>query len=122
MEEILDLYEEAYDPKRPVLCMDERPCRLINDILVPIPMKSGKSKKVGYEYERKGTCNVFIVCEPLTGTPSRRRGLAICRNSEATHESGLCTIHGESVRDVSRSRDHAISSGQPEYTYLWFIL
>ena len=67
MEEILDLYEEAYDPKYPVLCMDERPCQLINDILVPIPMKSGKSKKVGYEYERKGTCCVFIVCEPLTG-------------------------------------------------------
>ncbi len=61
------MYEKAYDPKRPVLCMDERPCQLINDILVPIPMKPGKSKKVGYEYERKGTCNVFIVCEPLTG-------------------------------------------------------
>ena len=67
MEEILDLYEEAYDAKRPVLCMDERPCQLINDVLVPIPMKSGKSKKVDYEYERKGTCCVFIVCEPLTG-------------------------------------------------------
>jgi hypothetical protein len=67
MEEILDLYEEAYDPKHPTLCMDERSCQLINDVLVPIPMKSGKSKKVDYEYERKGTCCVFIVCEPLTG-------------------------------------------------------
>jgi hypothetical protein len=67
MEEILDLYEEAYDPKRPVLCMDERPCQLINDVLVPIPMEPGKPKKVDYEYKRKGTCNVFIVCEPLTG-------------------------------------------------------
>ena len=61
MEEILGLYEELYDPKRPVLCMDERPCQLINDVLVPIPMKSEKSKKVGYEYERNGTCCVFIV-------------------------------------------------------------
>jgi len=67
MEEILDLYEEAYDPKRPVLCMDERPCQLINDVLVPIPMKSGEAMKYDYEYERNGTCNVFIVCEPLTG-------------------------------------------------------
>ena len=67
MEDILDLYEEAYDAKRPVLCMDERPCQLIDDILTPIPMKSGKPGKVDYEYERKGTCNVFIACEPLTG-------------------------------------------------------
>ncbi len=122
MEEILDLYEKTYDPKRPVLCMDERPCQLIGDVLVPIPMKPGKPKKADYEYERKGTCCVFIVCEPHTGTSSRRRGLAICGSSEATHESGLRTIHGESVRDVSRSRDDAISSGQFEYTYLWFIL
>ena len=67
MEDILDLYEEPYDPKRPNLCMDERPCQLIDDILAPIAMKSGKVMKYDYEYERKGTCCVFIVCEPLTG-------------------------------------------------------
>jgi hypothetical protein len=67
MEDILDIYEEAYDSRRPVVCMDERPCQLIGDILAPIPMKSGKVTKVDYEYERKGTCNVFIACEPLTG-------------------------------------------------------
>jgi len=67
MEEILDLYEEDYDPKHPVLCVDERPCQLIGDVVTPIPMKSGKPEKVDHEYERNGTCNVFIVCEPLTG-------------------------------------------------------
>ena len=67
MEDILDLYEEAYNPKRPVLCMDERPCQLIEDVVTPISMKSGKPMKADYEYERKGTCNVFILCEPLTG-------------------------------------------------------
>ncbi len=67
MEDILDLYEEAYDPMRPVLCMDERPCQLIGDIVAPIPMKPGKPKKEDNEYERNGTCSVFIACEPLTG-------------------------------------------------------
>lgn len=67
MEDILDLYEEAYDPKCPLLCMDERPCQLLGDIVVPIPMKPGKVMKYDSEYERKGTCSVFIVCEPLTG-------------------------------------------------------
>ena len=67
MEDVLDLYEEAYDRKRPSLCMDERPCQLIDDVMTPIAMEPGKPKKVDYEYKRKGTCSVFIVCEPLTG-------------------------------------------------------
>jgi len=67
MEDILDLYEEAYDPRYPSLCMDERPCQLIKDILAPIPMKPGKPIKADDEYERKGTCSIFIVCEPQTG-------------------------------------------------------
>ena len=67
MEDILDLYEEPYDQSRPVLCIDERPCQLIGDVVGPIPMKPGKPKKVDHEYERNGTCSVFIACEPLTG-------------------------------------------------------
>jgi hypothetical protein len=67
MEDLLDLYEESYDPKRPVLCVDERPCQLVGDVVSPIPMKSGSPKKEDNEYERNGTCNVFIAFEPLTG-------------------------------------------------------
>jgi len=67
MEDILDLYEEPYDQSRPVLCIDERPCQLIGDVVAPIPMKPGKPRKVDHEYERNGTCSVFIACEPLTG-------------------------------------------------------
>ena len=66
-EDILDLYEEPYDPNRPVLCVDERPCQLIGDVVTPIPMKPGKPKKEDNEYERNGTCSVFIACEPLAG-------------------------------------------------------
>ena len=67
MEDVLDLYEEPYDPKKPVICVDERPCQLIGDVVAPIPMKPGSPKKVDYQYERKGTCNIFIAFEPLTG-------------------------------------------------------
>jgi hypothetical protein len=67
MEDILDLYEEPSDQNRPVVCIDERPCQLIGDVVTPIPMKPGKPKKVDNEYERNGTCSVFIACEPLTG-------------------------------------------------------
>ncbi len=67
MEDILDLYDQPYDTKHPVICFDERPCQLIDDVLVPIPMKPGKPKKEGYEYHRNGTCSILIAFEQHTG-------------------------------------------------------
>lgn len=67
METILDLYEQPYDPKRPLLCVDERPCQLIDDILVPLPLEPGKPKRQDYHYKRNGVCTIFIAFEPLTG-------------------------------------------------------
>lgn len=67
MENILHLYGLPYDPKRPLLCFDERPCQLIEDVLVPLPMEPGKTKREDYHYKRNGVCTVFIAFEPLTG-------------------------------------------------------
>lgn len=67
MEDVLDLYEKPYDPKRPVICFDERPCQLIGDAIIPIPIKPGSPKKEHYEYIRNGTCCVFLAFEPLAG-------------------------------------------------------
>ena len=63
----MNLYEHPYDPKRPVICFDERPCQLIGDAIVPIPIKPGSPKKEHYEYIRNGTCCVFLAFEPLAG-------------------------------------------------------
>lgn len=70
MEEILDLYEEPYDPNRPVVCFDERPCQLLADVRDPLPMEPPerpKNKRVDFEYERRGTANVLLAFEPLKG-------------------------------------------------------
>lgn len=67
MEDVLDLYEQPYDPKRPKLCVDERPCQLIEDVLVPIPLQPGQSKREDYEYKRNGTCCIFIAFEADRG-------------------------------------------------------
>jgi hypothetical protein len=67
MEDVLDLYEQPYDPKRPIICFDERPCQLIGDVIVPIPIKPGSPKKEHYEYARNGTCCIFLAFEPLAG-------------------------------------------------------
>jgi len=51
---ILDLYNEHYDPRRPVICVDEKPKQLLEDSRKPIPMKPRSPEKYDYEYKRKG--------------------------------------------------------------------
>lgn len=67
MEQVLDIYEQSYDKKRPVVCFDERPCQLLSDVLMPIPMKPGRVERQDYHYKRHGTCAVLMAVEPLAG-------------------------------------------------------
>ena len=60
MEDVLDLYAEAPDPARPVVCFDETPRQLIGEARVPVPAEPGKRARVDYEYVRNGTANVFM--------------------------------------------------------------
>ena len=67
MEQVLNIYEKPYDPRRPVICFDERPCQLLGDVLMPIPMKPGRVERQDYHYKRNGTCVVLMAVEPLAG-------------------------------------------------------
>ena len=60
MEDVLDLYAEAPDPKRPVICFDESPTQLIGEVREPIPAKPGQLERYDYEYKRNGTANLFV--------------------------------------------------------------
>ena len=67
MEDVLELYCEPYDPKAPVVCMDEQPRQLIKETRLPASMGQGRPARYDYEYERAGTANLFLFCEPLGG-------------------------------------------------------
>lgn len=67
MEQVLDIYEQPHNPKRPVVCFDERPCQLLGDVLMPLPMKPERVERQDYHYERKGTAVVLMAAEPLAG-------------------------------------------------------
>src|SRR5499427_9824456 len=60
MEDVLDLYAEPPDPKRPVVCFDESPTQLIGEVRQPIPAAPGQPRRYDYEYRRNGTVNLFI--------------------------------------------------------------
>ena len=67
MEEVLETYTAAYDPKHPVLCMDEQPIQLLKETRVPIAATKKHGKRVDDEYERNGTASIFMFAEPLSG-------------------------------------------------------
>src|SRR6516162_3175713 len=60
MEDVLDLYAEAPDAKRPVVCFDESPTQLIGEVREPIPAAPGQPRRYDYEYRRNGTVNLFV--------------------------------------------------------------
>jgi transposase len=60
MEDVLDLYAEAPDPARPVVCFDESPTQLIGEVRKPIPAKPGQLERYDCEYRRNGTVNLFV--------------------------------------------------------------
>ena len=67
MENVLEVYHRPYDPRRPVVGMDEQPKQLIAETRQPIPVAPGRSAKIDYEYRRHGVASVWMFSEPLAG-------------------------------------------------------
>jgi hypothetical protein len=77
MEDVLETYEKPYDPKQPVVCLDEKPVALHADVRPLSPAVPGRETRRDNEYKRQGTANVFCAVEPKAGrhftapTPTR---------------------------------------------------
>jgi DDE superfamily endonuclease len=67
MEDVLDLYAEPYDPKRPKVNCDETSKQLMGETPQPLLARPGHAARYDYEYNRNGTRNIFLCCEPQTG-------------------------------------------------------
>jgi hypothetical protein len=79
MEDVLEVYKRPYDPKHPVVCIDEMPKQLLSDTRAVLLMQSGQTERFDYEYKRGGVADLFMIFEPLAGkrhieiTDQRRR-------------------------------------------------
>lgn len=67
MEDVLEVYQRPYDPKRPQVCMDETSKQLLADTRDPLPAQLGHPERFDYEYQREGVANLFMFSEPLMG-------------------------------------------------------
>jgi transposase len=89
MEDVLQLYAEMPDPRRPVVCFDETPRQLIGEARVAIPAEPGKPRRVDYEYVRNGTANVFMFID--VNRPWRRAKVT---------DQRTCIDFAECMRDL----------------------
>lgn len=67
MEGVLDVYHRPFDPRRPLVCVDEVPVQLVGEARAPLPARPGTPARYDYEYTRNGTANLFMTFQPLTG-------------------------------------------------------
>ena len=81
MEAVLDVYQRAYDPKRPLICMDEASRQLLSDVNDTLPHDCGRPRRVDDKQERHGVCSLLMFYDPIAGW--RRVG---CRDSRTAHD------------------------------------
>jgi hypothetical protein len=67
MEDVLEVYTQPYDPKRPQVCMDETSKQLLAEVHAPLPAQPGQPERIDYEYQREGVADLFMFFEPLSG-------------------------------------------------------
>jgi len=67
MEDVLDVYKRPYDPKRPMVCLDETSKQLVGETRTPVRASPGQEARYDYEYKRNGVANLFMMYEPLGG-------------------------------------------------------
>ena len=79
MEDVLEVYRRPYDPRRPVVCLDETFKQLIGEAREPLPARPGAVERYDHVCTRHGVASLFLACEPLVGwrhvaiTDQRRR-------------------------------------------------
>ena len=86
MEDVLNVYQRPYDPKRPLICFDEGTKQLVKHVNPPIAATPGQVEIVDYEYERNGIGNVFMHSEPLAG---RRKTLVTARRTAKDYAEAI---------------------------------
>ncbi len=116
MEDLLDLYAEPYQADLPLVGFDEVPVQLIGEHVAPLPMRPGTPQRLDYEYIRHGTCNVFVIVEPLRGwrhlTVTERR-----TNIDFAHQMRWLVDHGYPTARRIRVVLDNLNSHKPEALY-----
>ncbi len=100
MEDILDVYERPYNPKYPVVCIDEKPVALIADKNERLPENPGSVRKIDYEYVRGGSANVFVGVEPKQGVYFNEVTDRRCASDFSNFLAGLSKVYSSAEKII----------------------
>ena len=99
MEDVLDVYQRPYDPKRPMVCMDETSKQLLGETRPPVTLAPGRAARQDYEYVRDGVANLFLFFEPLA---SRREVSVTERRTKVDWARSVRELVDEHYPDAER--------------------
>ncbi len=106
MEKVLDCYKRPFSKEYPLVCMDESPKQLIKETRLPIKMAPGQDKRVDYEYERCGVCNIFIANEPLSGKRTVKVTERRTKQDWALFIKEIADIHYKDAKKITLVMDN----------------
>ena len=114
MEDVLDLYAEPPDPKRPVVCFDGSPVQLIGETRQPVPAMPGQFERYDCEYKRNGTANLSIFLD--AHRPWRKVKVTDSRAAVdfAARMRELCDVHSPKAERIRVVLDNLINTTRPE--------
>jgi hypothetical protein len=95
MEDLPDLYQRPYDPRRPLVCIDGLPAQLVSEVRRPLPVAPGRPARYDYEYRREGVANLFMIFEPLLAW----RAVQVTERRTAADFAGVLRWLAEDVPD-----------------------
>jgi len=116
MEDVLDLYAQPYDEACPQVCFDERPCELRAEVRDPLPMQSGQPMRYDTEYERCGSCNLFMFFQPQAGWRHTKVTAHRTKEDFAECMRELVDVHFPAARTVRVVLDN-LSTHSPAALY-----
>jgi transposase len=119
MEDVLDLYAEAHDPKRPVVCIDEAMKQMVGETRSPIPPKPGRLERYDYEYKRAGTANIYLMLDRLRGWRHAKITDRKCNADYAHLMRDLVDIHYPDADCIRVVQDN-LNTHKPESLYVTF--
>jgi hypothetical protein len=111
MEDVIGTYMLPHDPKRPVVCFDEASRQLFGEVRPRQSARPGQRAKQDYEYERKGTCNLFMMCEPLRGWRHVRVTARRTRRDYADCLKELVDVHCPEAEKILLVQDNLNTHG-----------
>ena len=106
MEDVLETYKLPYDRRFPVVCMDETSKQLVGEVRPPEEAEPGRVRRMDSEYERKGTCNLFLFFEPLRGWRRVRVSARRTRKDYAKCVRELVDVHDPKAKKIKLVQDN----------------